>query len=227
MMTINNVSMNSSFSNVTSKPAPASSSESKALQTQLINKQQSLSKLSSDKNMTTQDKEKERQKIQREIAELNRKLKQEQMEEEEKAKETAKEQEDKLVAQKELLAKTNFRNNKESQNPSEEALSLNPNNKDKKDFEIPSMNMQNILTVSSIKKQNTIQNSAEKKQINQQNILESEIKSDALYGMDTTSKKEQLSKMRRKPNVEIEILPYQPEQITKELNTTPKIIIRE
>ena len=80
MMMINNVSMNNTNLNVTSSTSVTSSSEAKALQSQLAGKQQNLNRLSSDSEMTAADKEKERRKIQREIAELNRKLQQERME---------------------------------------------------------------------------------------------------------------------------------------------------
>ncbi len=76
--------------------------ESKNLENQLTNEQQRLNRLSSDGHMTTEEKEKELREIQRQIAELNRKLNQERLEEKEKAREAAIEQEQKKVIKEEL-----------------------------------------------------------------------------------------------------------------------------
>ena len=226
MMTINNVSMNNSFTNTASKAAFVSNPESKSLQTELMNKQQSLNKLSSDSEMTAQDKEKERRKIQREIAELNRKLKQEHLKEKEEAKEAAKEQEKKKVLQEDLLEKTNSTNKEDSKNESEDASSVQ--SKDNAvETGIPVVNFQNILAASSITKQNTVQNNEERKIDNQKNILETEIKSDTLYGTDTTAKKEALSELRREKHIQIEEINQQPDQVTPNMNFGSKIIIRE
>ena len=87
-MTINTVSTNS---------LSVASAESKTLQTQIAGKQQSLNKLTSDAEMTVSEKEKERRKINQEIAELNRKLRQEQLKEQEDSRELKKEQERKKI----------------------------------------------------------------------------------------------------------------------------------
>ena len=70
------------------------------MENQLTNEQQRLNRLSSDGHMTTEEKEKERREIQRQIAELNRKLNQKRLEE--KAREVAIEQEQKKVIKEEL-----------------------------------------------------------------------------------------------------------------------------
>lgn len=226
MMTINNVSMNNTNLNVTSSTSVTSSSEAKALQSQLAGKQQNLNRLSSDSEMTAADKEKERRKIQREIAELNRKLQQERMEEKEKAKEAAKEQSKKKVIREELLEQENSVEHKEDQTnkgdlPSdkEEEKTVNPG--------LPVVTIKNVLAAASDINLETVQENIAQQAENRQNILATEIRSDELYGTDTTSKKEELSDMRKQQPFQIESIGQQPEQVTSSLDFGSKIIIRE
>ena len=226
MMTINNVSMNNTNLNVTSSTSVTSSSEAKALQSQLAGKQQNLNRLSSDSEMTAADKEKERRKIQREIAELNRKLQQERMEEKEKAKEAAKEQSKKKVIREELLEQENSVEHKEDQTnkgdlPSDkkEEKTVNPG--------LPVVTIKNVLAAASDINLETVQENIAQQAENRQNILATEIRSDELYGTDTTSKKEELSDMRKQQPIRIESIGQQPEQVTPSLDFGSKIIIRE
>lgn len=226
MMTINNVSMNNTNLNVTSSTSVTSSSEAKALQSQLAGKQQNLKRLSSDSEMTAADKEKERRKIQREIAELNRKLQQERMEEKEKAKEAAKEQSKKKVIREELLEQENSVEHKEDQTnkgdlPSDkkEEKTVNPG--------LPVVTIKNVLAAATDINLETVQENIAQQAENRQNILATEIRSDELYGTDTTSKKEELSDMRKQQPIRIESIGQQPEQVTPSLDFGSKIIIRE
>ncbi len=228
MMTINNVSMNNTNLNVTSSTSVTSSSEAKALQSQLAGKQQNLNRLSSDSEMTAADKEKERRKIQREIAELNRKLQQERMEEKEKekAKEAAKEQSKKKVIREELLEQENSVEHKEDQTnkgdlPSDkkEEKTVNPG--------LPVVTIKNVLAAATDINLETVQENIAQQAENRQNILATEIRSDELYGTDTTSKKEELSDMRKQQPIRIESIGQQPEQVTPSLDFGSKIIIRE
>lgn len=226
MMMINNVSMNNTNLNVTSSTSVTSSSEAKALQSQLAGKQQNLNRLSSDSEMTAADKEKERRKIQREIAELNRKLQQERMEEKEKAKEAAKEQSKKKVIREELLEQENSVEHKEDQTnkgdlPSDkkEEKTVNPG--------LPVVTIKNVLAAATDINLETVQENIAQQAENRQNILATEIRSDELYGTDTTSKKEELSDMRKQQPIQIESIGQQPEQVTPSLDFGSKIIIRE
>ena len=226
MMMINNVSMNNTNLNVTSSTSVTSSSEAKALQSQLAGKQQNLNRLSSDSEMTAADKEKERRKIQREIAELNRKLQQERMEEKEKAKEAAKEQSKKKVIREELLEQENSVEHKEDQTnkgdlPSDkkEEKTVNPG--------LPVVTIKNVLTAATDINLETVQENIAQQAENRQNILATEIRSDELYGTDTTSKKEERSDMRKQQPIRIESIGQQPEQVTPSLDFGSKIIIRE
>mgnify|MGYP006365513745 CR=1 FL=1 len=73
-MAINSIPSNHDFSNITALKSSASDTSSKTLQNQLTNTEQRLNRLSSDSKISAAEKAKERQKLQKQIAELNRKL---------------------------------------------------------------------------------------------------------------------------------------------------------
>lgn len=229
MMAINNVSMNTAVSNISTKAAVTASKESKNLESQLTNEQQRLNKLSSDGNMTTKEKEKERCEIQREIAELNRKLKQERLEEKEEAKEAAKEQEKKKIIREEMFEKTDSKEKTDSNDKTEETTSTQSKEASVNDTDkdLPLVTLKNVLTASSMVEQSDVLENTSHQLESQKNILQAEIQSDTLYGTDTTAKKEALSELRQKETLQIEVLNQQPEQITPNLNFGSKIIIRE
>lgn len=226
MNAINKVSMNSTIPSIAAKTAAASSMESKNLEKQLQNEQQSLNRLSSDSQMTAKEKEKERREIQLEIAELNRKIRQERMEEEAEVREAAQKQEKKKIIREEMLEKTDSEDKTDSTDISETAASEKQTDKSV-DAGLPLVNIKNVLTASSRIEQNTVQNHVSGQIENQKNILEAEIKSDTLYGTDTTAKEETLSKLYRKEALQIEVLNQQPDQVTPNMNFGSKIIIRE
>lgn len=225
MMAISNISMNTTRNVVTP------TRESKNLENQLTNEHQRLNRLSSDGNMTTEEKEKERREIQRQIAELNRKLNQERLEEKEKAREAATEQEQKKVIKEELSEKTNSKNNTDSKDALKETGAIDSEAKESSLTnavqDLPVVTIKNLLTASAMTKQNAvIQNSSQKIE-GQETILQAEIQSDTLYGTDTTAKKEALSDLRQKEEIQIQVLYPQQEKNTPNQNPGSKIIIRE
>ena len=209
MMTINTVSM-----------------ESKTLQMQLTGKQQNLNKLSSDAELTASDKEKERRKINREIAELNRKLRQEQLKEQEENKELKKEQEKKKVIKEELLQEMNTKQDKDSDISSDsktkEKTDANPSNDD-----MPVITLRDMASANTAIHLSNIEEQVSRTLDNKQDILAAEIHSDELYGTDTSSKKEALSDMRRKEPFQIQSLPQKEDTSTPTMDLGAKIIIRE
>jgi len=222
MMTINNVSM--SPMSVPSS-TPVSSAETKSLQTQLTGEQQRLHKLTSDADMTTAEKEKERRQIRQEIAELNRELKQKRLEEKEQAKENAKEQEKKKIIKESLLEESDTKAREESDKTDK---SLSSEDKDN----LPVVTLNNVISAASDIRQANIENQASRQSEQRQSVLATEIQSDELYGTDTSSKKEALSEMRRKDNFAIQAIHKKEDTSTEntsaysmDLNT--KIIIRE
>jgi len=223
-MTINTVSMN----RIPTNPSNVSTIESSKLQTQLTTKEQSLNKLSSDTNMTAQDKEKVRREIQREIAEINRKLKLERMEEKQEAKETAKEQDKKRIIREELLEKTDSESiDKKKAEEKDKSSDSNTENEDALTKDIPLVTLKNVLTAASQMTQNAVQNTAGKYLDGKKDILKAEMQSDSLLGTDTTAKKEALTNLRKKEELQIEVLNNRSEAVTPDLQFGSKIIIRE
>ena len=220
MMTINNVSMNPM--SVTSNTA-VSSAETKALQTQLAGEQQRLNKLTSDAEMTTAEKEKERRQIRQGIAELNRELRQKRTEEKEQAKENAKEQEKKKIIKESLLEEADTKAREES-DKADKTVSSEDN--------LPVVTLTKVISATSDIRQANIEEQSSRKSEQRQSILATEIQSDELYGTDTSSKKEELSKMREAENFLIKAIHKKDDTSmedisipTMDLNT--KIIIRE
>lgn len=209
MMTINNVSM-----------------ESKTLQMQLTGKQQNLNKLSSDADMTASDKEKERRKINREIAELNRKLRQEQLKEQEENKELKKEQEKKKIIKEELIQEMNPER-KEDSDISSDSKAIDQKEDKSVNTDMPVVTLKNMLSADSIINLSNVEEQISHDMNNKEDILAAEIQSDELYGTDTSSKREQLSNMRREKPFTIEALHQKEDTSMHSMDLNTKIVIRE
>ncbi len=216
-MTINNVSTNS---------LSIASAESKTLQTQIAGKQQSLNKLTSDAKMTVSEKEKERRKINQEIAELNRKLRQEQLKEQEDSRELKKEQEKKKIIKEELLQELNPKK-EDTPTSSSESQENTAQEDTSATTDIPVVTLKNVLSADSAIKLSKVEEQISRDMEGRQDILAAEIQSDELYGMDTTAKKEELSNMRRKEPFQIESLHKKEDTSVPTMNLDAKIIIHE
>lgn len=216
-MTINNVSTNS---------LSIASAESKTLQTQIAGKQQSLNKLTSDAKMTVSEKEKERRKINQEIAELNRKLRQEQLKEQEDSRELKKEQEKKKIIKEELLQELNPKK-EDTPASSSESQEDTAQEDTSAATDIPVVTLKNVLSADSAIKLSKVEEQISRDMEGRQDILAAEIQSDELYGMDTTAKKEELSNMRRKEPFQIESLHKKEDTSVPTMNLGAKIIIHE
>ena len=216
-MTINNVSTNS---------LSIASAESKTLQMQIAGKQQSLNKLTSDAKMTVSEKEKERRKINQEIAELNRKLRQEQLKEQEDSRELKKEQEKKKIIKEELLQELNPKK-EDTPTSSSESQEDTAQEDTSAATDIPVVTLKNVLSADSAIKLSKVEEQISRDMEGRQDILAAEIQSDELYGMDTTAKKEELSNMRRKEPFQIESLHQKEDNSIPTMDLGSKIIIRE
>ena len=216
-MTINNVSTNS---------LSIASAESKTLQTQIAGKQQSLNKLTSDAKMTVSEKEKERRKINQEIAELNRKLRQEQLKEQEDSRELKKEQEKKKIIKEELLQELNPKKEDTSASSSESQEDT-AHEDTSATTDIPVVTLKNVLSADSSIKLSKVEEQVSRNADGRQDILAAEIKSDELYGMDTSSKQEELSAMRRHKPFMIESLHKKKDSSVPTMDLGAKIIIHE
>ena len=216
-MTINTVSTNS---------LSVASAESKTLQTQIAGKQQSLNKLTSDAKMTVSEKEKERRKINQEIAELNRKLRQEQLKEQEDSRELKKEQEKKKIIKEELLQELNPKKEDTPASSSESQEDIAQEDTSAA-TDIPVVTLKNVLSADSSIKLSKVEEQVSRNADGRQDILAAEIKSDELYGMDTSSKQEELSAMRRHKPFMIESLHKKEDSSVPTMDLGAKIIIHE
>lgn len=218
-MAINNVTLNSSVQNIRTSTVTTADSESKNLENQIASKEQRLSRLSSDAEMTAEEKAKERQEVQKQIEELNRKLKQLQLEQKEKAEEAAAEQKKKAALQEEML--------KDSDKKAVEEEETAKYQEERKEIITPPVeNIQKVLAADSVVQQNRVQESVAGRKDGRENVLEAEIKSDEIYGSDTTAKREELSASRRKDSLEIEVKEQPKNPPNYIMDSGAKIIIR-
>ena len=186
---INKVGSISRSGNVQSTEASLSEMKSKNLESQLTSQQQRLNKISGDTEMSEQEKIKERQKIQQQIAE--------QMKEEEKKQKVEKEQESK-IAEKEELRQEEMQKDKESSKAGEEE-NIQPK-------EVSPKEVYHMLNVNLRIQQERVMENVERKKDSMENILETELKMDRFYSGENPVKEEQLSEMRRKKPIRIEAL---------------------
>lgn len=168
-------------------------SASKNLQNQILLKQQNLKKLSSDSNLSVDEREKQRQELQKEIEELKRKLEQMRLKQEETEKTKEAEQKKEL----ELEKASETQKEKEENNTS--AVHKSEEHK-RENIELSANEVQKILDTNLFLKEEMVQQGVEYDQQNTMRVLTSEIKQDELYGVDTSSKEEQLKELQEKEN---------------------------
>lgn len=205
-MAINSVSLNNTTPGVTPSSISPTDSETKSIQNEITNQSQRLNRLSSDSEMSAEEKAKKRQEIQKEIAELNRKLRMLRMQQKEDDKKAQEEQEAKTSVIKEQIAETSKEEteNKSSENglkDSEKEDALEQLEK----TSIPPQNIKKLLEAGTLLQKERIQQSVSHKETSAENILEAEIKSDKLYGTDTSAKEEKLASMIKPKPAEIQI----------------------
>lgn len=205
-MAINSVSLNNTTPSVTPSSISPTDSETKSIQNEITSQSQRLNRLSSDSEMSAEEKAKKRQEIQKEIAELNRKLRMLRMQQKEDDKKAQEEQEAKTSVIKEQIAETSKEEteNKSSENglkDSEKEDALEQLEK----TSIPPQNIKKLLEAGTLLQKERIQQSVSHKETSAENILEAEIKSDKLYGTDTSAKEEKLASMIKPKPAEIQI----------------------
>lgn len=216
-MPISNMNLNS-HNPLISPNISSAESNNKSLQNQITAKQQSLNRLSSDSELSAEEKEKKRQEIQREIDELNRKLKLSRMKQKDEAAEAEKKQEQKAIQKEALL---------EAENPKEKPNtdSHKPQDTTKKHTDFP---LQDILALNNWMQREHIRKNSDTQKENAINTLESEIKLDEIYGSDTSAKEKTLSTMREKENFWLDAQKQEDEEQNMQaaMNEHAKIIIR-
>ncbi|MBO5372270.1 MAG: FlxA-like family protein [Lachnospiraceae bacterium] len=220
-MAINSISTGSHAAYTPPTAASAADTQTQTLEQQLASKQQRLNTLSSDAEMSAEEKAKKRQEIQKQIAELNRKLELQRMEEQEKAKEAAKEQQQQEALKEDMLKETSSKEQtkEDSSEKYEEKMD---------DIKTSAADVQQILATNLALQQAQIQENVIQKNTQTANVLEAEIKSDNLYGSDTVDKEAELEKMRTPQDFKIkEKEPREIPQNSLGMSPEAKIVIRE
>lgn len=217
-MAIDSISTNKIPKDMTVTANSPIDTETKNIMNQITSKQQNLNRLSSDSEMSVEEKAKERQEIQKQIAELNRKLRMLRMEKKEEAKELEKQEEKKLVLAEENktdVSETEKKSSTEEAEQKQEKNSMSP------------QNIQKIMEVGmAVQKERILQNvKREEKAV--QNILEAEIKTDELYGTDVSTKKEKLHSLIENGKNKIEIEEKTRKQSEKPQNNLVKVVFRD
>lgn len=155
------------------KVSQSTDSFSKNIQRQISNAQKQLQELSSNEEMSVEEKMKKRQEIQKQITGLNHQLRQHQLEQrKEKQQETKSSMED-------MLGGTSQAGKKKS---------------DTQRTGFSQAGMQAIISGDSAMKQAKVQGSTAVKMEGRAGVLEAEIKQDAALGGDTKAKEEELAK---------------------------------
>ena len=152
--------------------AQANDSVSKNIQNQIANAQQKLQDLSSNEEMSLEDKMKKRQEIQQEITNLNQQLRQHQIEQRKE------QQNKKSLSMNDMVAGTN-------------------NKTEKKGAGLSQAGMQAMISADFSMKQAKVQGGMATQMERRASVLESEIKQDAGKS-DTEKKKEELAELEAK-----------------------------
>lgn len=155
---------------------------SKRLQQQIENAQKKLQEISGNSEMSTEEKMKMRQEIQKEIADLNSQLRQHQMELRKKEMEEAK----KKQAENTSAAEQNNRSG------------VGKAKDDSVDVQISAEGMQAMISADGAMKQAKVQGSVANSMEGRANVLEIEIQLDSARNGDTSAKEAQLADVREK-----------------------------
>ena len=153
--------------------AQANDSVSKNIQNQIANAQKKLQELSSNEELSIEDKMKKRQEIQQEINNLNQQLRQHQMEQRKE------QQSKKSSSMDDMVAGTK-------------------NTSAKKGTGLSQASMQAMISVDSSMKQAKVQGSMATQMEGKAGVLESEIKMDKVRGASTEKKEEELADLQAK-----------------------------
>lgn len=222
-MAVNSMSFHNVSSNVQVSTLSPTDTETKNILNEITSRQKSLNRLSSDSKISEEEKAKESQEIQKQIAELNRKLRILRQEKKEEIKEAKKEQEQKAALEEETKKSVWEKESDESDNAEKEKEDLQKIN-------ISPQNAQKLLEAGTVLQKDRIQQSVEQKREGSIKVMESEISLDKLYGSDVSEKEEKLSSLRKKKIFESDLPNIEERQKPKNvpLKDKPiKIVIRD
>lgn len=219
-MAINPISLGKAAPNAAQSTMSPIDTETKNIQNQITTKTQSLNRLSADSKLSEEEKAKERQELQKQIAELNRKLRMLRLEKEEEAKETQKKQEEKSTLPENQTKEPSYENS--VKNATDDSLE-----EKMKAINVPPQELQKFFEAGTQLQKDRIQLTVQQQNEAATNLLESEIQSDKLYGSDTTIKEEKLSSLIKKKPIEISVTDEKnPTSFSKE-KPPFKVVIRE
>ena len=170
---------------------------SKNLQNQLQMKQQTLKKLSTDSTLSTDEKQKQRLELEKEIEALKRRLEQMRLKQEDEKK--AAEAEEKKEIELEKTSETKTEKEENNDNAVKEAEEHK-----KETIEFSAKDAQKLLDANFYLKEEMVQQGVEYDQQNNVRVLNSEIKQDELHETDTTLKEEQLEDVQKRQKFWIE-----------------------
>lgn len=192
-MAINPVEkINSTMTTAQVQKTPA---QDKNLESQIATKQQRLKRLASDADMTASEKEQKRREIQKEIDELNRKLREEEAKKKEAAAKAAQKQKQEDALKKEEL--------QEKLNPAkqdETTTSVELSDDQKKHIDMPVKDIQQMLSAEYLIQKERVQEQVDMELQSTIQVLKAEINQDKLYGADTTQKEAELKALQEKEN---------------------------
>lgn len=187
----------------------SAASRSKTIQSQIMAKEQNLSRLSNDSKLSMEEKEKKRKELQKEIEELNRKLelmRQKQKEDEKKAEQNKKRKEalqsDSLKEKyKTDITQSTNNNSPDSVSDKQSQTDANKIHQEKVQQEKANLeDAQEMLNTNRNLREYMIETSANYDKENRVRVLRSEIKLNSLRGSETKNKQEQLDAMTQKEN---------------------------
>ena len=199
------------ISNTTPASAVSSATNtSKTLQNQLQMKQQTLKKLSTDSTLSIDEKQKERQELEKEIEALKRRLEQMRLKQEDEKKATEAEEKKEIELEKTSETKT------EKEENNEDAVKKSEEHK-KETTEFSAKDAQKILDANFFLKEEMVQQGVEYDQQNTVRVLDAEIKLDELHGADTALKEEQIEDIQKREKFWIDNKNKENEQAQKPL----------
>ena len=219
-MAINPIGLGKSAPNAAQTTVSPIDTETKNIQNQITTKTQSLNRLSTDSKLSEEEKAKERQELQKQIAELNRKLRMLRLEKEEEAKKTQEKQEEKITLPENQTKEPSSENS--VKNTTDDSLE-----EKMKAINVPPQELQKFFEAGTQLQKERIQLTVQQENEGAAKLLEAEIKSDKLYGSDTTAKEEKLLSMIKRKPIEIDVKEEKkPTNFSKE-KTPVKVVIRE
>lgn len=228
------------ISAVTSTPAiQQTNSNHKSIETELTTKQQHLKKISSDTTITATEREQKRRELQKEIDELNRKLRQEKLEQKEKEAEAAKKEQAEAARKTELAQKNNLSNDKmddslKTASSEKDKTKAEQPNKSSETFEekiektkkenISVKDIQQMLSAEFVMQKELVQEQVDLQTESTIHVLESEIRQDKMYNTDTSLKEAEVEALREKENFWSTAQMQMQQAQTQEINKNPALI---